>query len=52
MLVLTARLMWTFGVPEILFPVGTEDLAVVGNEVRSVEKLKIAICILKYIAFR
>jgi hypothetical protein len=52
MLVLATRLMSTFGVPKILFSVGTENIAVVGNKVRSVEKLEIAICILKYIASR
>jgi hypothetical protein len=39
-------------VPKILFSVGTENIAVVGNKVRSVEKLEIAICILEYIASR
>lgn len=38
--------------PEILLSVGTENLAVVRNEVRSVEELEIAICILEYIASR
>jgi hypothetical protein len=41
MLVLPSRLMCSFGVPEVLFPVGAEDGAVVGDEVGSVEELEL-----------
>jgi hypothetical protein len=44
--------MWTFSVPEILLSVGTEDFAVTGDEVCSVEELEFAVRVFEYLATR
>jgi len=50
MLVLAARLMWSFGMPEILLSVRTEDPPVAGDEVRSVKELEVSMRVFEYIA--